>query len=186
MESIIVIRDIFRKYPRKYEIILKDLCENLKTLDEPESKASMVWIIGEYVDTIENADDLLTNFAENFKEEPSQVQNQILIAVMKLFLQRPNDGKELIHKLLKIATMECENPDLRDRAYIYWRLLSTDPELTKKIVFSDRPTISDSSYTIETELLDKLVENIGNLSSIYLKKPESFVKKLRDVLNSKI
>lgn len=71
MESIIVIRDIFRKYPRKYEIILKDLCENLKTLDEPESKASMVWIIGEYVDTIENADDLLTNFAENFKEEPS-------------------------------------------------------------------------------------------------------------------
>lgn len=55
-ETIIVIRDIFRKYPRKYEKILKDLCENLKNLDDPEAKASMVWIIGEYVDTIENAD----------------------------------------------------------------------------------------------------------------------------------
>jgi AP-2 complex subunit beta-1/AP-1 complex subunit beta-1 len=82
-----------------------------------------------------------------------------------------------------VATMECENPDLRDRAYIYWRMLSTDPELTKKIVFAERPTISDSSYTIENELLDKLIENIGNLSSVYTKKPESFVKKLREVLN---
>lgn len=68
-ETIIVIRDIFRKYPRKYEAILKDLCDNLKSLDDPEAKASMVWIIGEYVDTIENADQLISNFAENFKEE---------------------------------------------------------------------------------------------------------------------
>lgn len=66
MESIIVIRDIFRKYPRKYEMILKDLCENLRSLEDPDAKASMVWIIGEYVDTIENADDLLANFAEKY------------------------------------------------------------------------------------------------------------------------
>ncbi len=55
-ESIIVIRDIFRKYPKKYESILKDLCENLKSLDDPEAKSSMIWIIGENVETIENAD----------------------------------------------------------------------------------------------------------------------------------
>ena len=59
----------------------------------------------------------------------------------------------------------------------------TDAELTRKIVFTERPNISDQSYTVESQLLDKLVENIGNLSSIYMKPPESFVKKLRDVLN---
>lgn len=74
-ETIIVIRDIFRKYPRKYEAILKDLCDNLKSLDDPEAKASMVWIIGEYVETIENADQLIGNFAENFKEEQPVVQH---------------------------------------------------------------------------------------------------------------
>lgn len=42
-----------------------------------------------------------------------------------------------------MATNEAENPDLRDRAYIYWRLLNHDVELTKKIVYSERPTISD-------------------------------------------
>lgn len=69
-ETIIVIRDIFRKYPKKYEGILKVLCENLRTLDDPEAKAAMIWIIGEYVETIENADDLLRSFIENFREEP--------------------------------------------------------------------------------------------------------------------
>jgi vesicle coat complex subunit len=47
-------------------MILKDLCENLKSLDDPNAKASMIWIIGEYVDTIENADELLFNFAEKY------------------------------------------------------------------------------------------------------------------------
>jgi vesicle coat complex subunit len=35
----------------------------------------------------------------------------------------------LLQVVLNNATMETDNPDLRDRAYIYWRLLSTDPEV---------------------------------------------------------
>jgi vesicle coat complex subunit len=60
-----------------------------------------------------------------------------------LFVQRPKDGHELITNLLKKATTECENPDLRDRAYIYLRILNLDPELARKIVFAERPPISD-------------------------------------------
>jgi AP-1 complex subunit beta-1 len=45
-EAIVVIKDIFRKYPNKYEGIIATLCENLEDLDEPEAKASMIWIIG--------------------------------------------------------------------------------------------------------------------------------------------
>ena len=45
-EAIVVIKDIFRKYPNKYESIIATLCENLDTLDEPEARASMIWIIG--------------------------------------------------------------------------------------------------------------------------------------------
>ena len=47
-EAIVVIKDIFRKYPNKYESIIATLCENLDTLDEPEARASMIWIIGMY------------------------------------------------------------------------------------------------------------------------------------------
>ena len=66
-------QDIFRKYPHTYEGIIPTLCENLDALDEPEAKASLTWIIGEYAERIENADDLINMFVENFKEENAQV-----------------------------------------------------------------------------------------------------------------
>ena len=31
------------------------LCENLDTLDDSEAKASMIWVVGEYADRIDNA-----------------------------------------------------------------------------------------------------------------------------------
>jgi AP-1 complex subunit beta-1 len=45
-EAIVVIRNIFRKYPNKYEGVIGTLCENLDTLDESEAKAAMIWIVG--------------------------------------------------------------------------------------------------------------------------------------------
>eukprot|EP01017_Pseudomicrothorax_dubius_P036123 TRINITY_DN5143_c0_g1_i8.p1 TRINITY_DN5143_c0_g1~~TRINITY_DN5143_c0_g1_i8.p1 ORF type:complete len:930 (-),score=303.67 TRINITY_DN5143_c0_g1_i8:123-2912(-) len=184
-ETIVVIRDIFRKYPKKYEAILRDLCDNLKSLDEPDAKASMIWIIGEYGDTIENAPDLLSIFAETFKDEAPVVQLQILTSCVKLFLTRPQDAFEILQGLLRQATEECENPDLRDRGYIYWRLLSKNPELARKVVMTDKPVISDSSYTLDSTLLDKLIDNLGNLASLYQKPPEAFVKRLRDSQNAR-
>lgn len=41
-------RDIFRKYPNKYENSLSSLLENVNTIKEPEAKSSLIWIIGEY------------------------------------------------------------------------------------------------------------------------------------------
>ena len=59
---------------RRYESIIATLCENLDTLDEPEAKASMIWIIGEYAERIDNADELLEQFLETFPEEQSLVR----------------------------------------------------------------------------------------------------------------
>jgi len=72
-EAIIVIKDIFRKYPNKYESIIRDLCENLKALDNVDARASMIWIIGEYGERIDNAVELIMNFSENFKDEAKKV-----------------------------------------------------------------------------------------------------------------
>ena len=47
-EIVIVIKDIFRQYPNRFESIIKDLCMHLKSLDNAEARAAMVWIIGEY------------------------------------------------------------------------------------------------------------------------------------------
>lgn len=73
------------------------------------------------------------------------VQLQILTATVKLFLKFPNTTEGMITHVLKMATEDTTNPDLRDRGYVYWRLLSSDPEITKKIVLSEKPTINIDS-----------------------------------------
>jgi vesicle coat complex subunit len=89
-EAIVVIKDIFRKYPNKYESIIATLCENLDSLDEPEARASMIWIVGEYAERIDNADELLEGFLDGFKDENNLVQLQLLTAIVKLFLKKTN------------------------------------------------------------------------------------------------
>ncbi|KAA0185393.1 AP complex subunit beta [Fasciolopsis buskii] len=175
-EAIIVIKDIFRKYPNKYESIISILCENLDTLDEPEARASMIWIIGEYAERIDNADELLESFLDGFQDENTQVQLQLLTAIVKLFLKRPSDTQELVQTVLGLATQESDNPDLRDRGYIYWRLLSTDPGAAKEVVLAEKPLISEETDMLEPTLLDELICHLASLASVYHRPPSSFVE----------
>lgn len=175
-EAIVVIKDIFRKYPNKYESIISTLCENLDTLDEPEARASMIWIIGEYAERIDNADELLESFLEGFHDENTQVQLQLLTAIVKLFLKRPTDTQELVQQVLSLATQDSDNPDLRDRGFIYWRLLSTDPAAAKEVVLAEKPLISEETDLLEPTLLDELICHISSLASVYHKPPTAFVE----------
>mmetsp|Transcript_9055 Transcript_9055/g.13695 ORF Transcript_9055/g.13695 Transcript_9055/m.13695 type:complete len:882 (+) Transcript_9055:85-2730(+) len=179
-EGIIVMKDIFRKYPDKYESIIEILCEALDdSIDEPEAKAAMIWIIGEYAERIDNADELLELFLDNFHDEPVEVQLQMLTATVKLFLKKPKQNKDLVQDALKMATEESDNPDLRDRGFVYWRLLSTDPKAAKSVILAQKPLISDDTLQLEESLLDDLLSNISTLASVYHKPPETFVSKLR-------
>jgi AP-1 complex subunit beta-1 len=177
-EAVVVIKDIFRKYPNRYESIIATLCENLEDLDEPEAKASMVWIIGEYADRIDNADELLESFLETFQEETAMVQLQLLTATVKLFLKQPDNTQEMVQRVLNLATEHSDNPDLRDRGYVYWRLLSSDPEAARAVVLSHKPEIGDDTFNLEPALLDELISQISTLSSVYHKPADSFVVKV--------
>lgn len=175
-EAIVVIKDIFRKYPNQYESIIGTLCENLDSLDEPEAKAAMIWIIGQYADRIENSDELLDDFLYTFLEETVEVQLALLTATVKLFIKRPTAGQELVPRVLKWATEDVDNPDLRDRGFIYWRLLSTDPKAAEEVVLADKSGISIESDNMDNTLLNEILLNIGTLASIYHKSPLTFIK----------
>ncbi|KAF4658456.1 hypothetical protein FOL47_007975, partial [Perkinsus chesapeaki] len=138
-EAVVVVADILRKYHIEYEQAITALCDNLESLDQPEAKASMIWILGEYAEHIENVDTVLGTFLEYFADEPVSVQLQLLTAIVKLFLKCPDIGEPMVTQVLQLCTEYSSNPDLRDRGYLYWRLLSTDPELAKQVVLCDKP-----------------------------------------------
>ncbi|KDR81568.1 hypothetical protein GALMADRAFT_239593 [Galerina marginata CBS 339.88] len=177
-EAIIVTKDIFRRYPGKYEGIIPTLCENLDSLDEPESKAAMIWIIGQFANRIDNAEELLDDLLYTFLDESVEVQLALLTAAVKVFIYKSSSekAKELVHKILKWATEEVDNPDLRDRGFMYWRMLAINPAAAGEIVLAEKPAITTDSDRMDRGALDQLLLHTGTLGSIYHKNPETFIR----------
>ncbi|KAI4145192.1 MAG: hypothetical protein L6R39_003909 [Caloplaca ligustica] len=175
-EAIVVIKDIFRKYPG-YEGIIPTLCKCIDELDEPNARGSLIWIVGEYAEKISNAGDILSGFVDGFMEEFTQTQLQILTAVVKFFLKKPESpqAQSLVQKIFHSATAENDNPDVRDRAYVYWRLLSSNPQVAQNVVLSDKPPITSTIQSLPPQLLDRLLTELSTLSSVYHKPPEAFI-----------
>lgn len=113
-EAIIVASDIFRKYPGKYNVLIKDLCTQLKRIDEPDAKAAMIWILGEYADLIDDVEKFIAYFTESFNDESIKVQLAALTACVKMYLRKPDESEEIVMSILKKSTEESDNPDLRD------------------------------------------------------------------------
>ncbi|RDX56859.1 Adaptor protein complex beta subunit [Lentinus brumalis] len=177
-EAVIVIKDVFRRYPGKYEGIIPKLCEHLDLLDEPESKAAVIWIIGQFANRIDNADELMDDLTYTFLEEPTEVQLALLTAAVKLFIYKAHSDttKALVHKVLKWATEEVDNPDLRDRGFMYWRMLAINPAVAGEIVLAEKPAITTDADRMDRGALDQLLLHTGTLGSIYHKNPETFIR----------
>lgn len=178
-EATVVIKNIFRKYPNQYEGIISTVIGQIDELDEPEAKAAIIWIIGQYADRIDNADSLLQDYLATFHEEPTDVQLALLTATVKLFLQRPAKGSSLVPQVLKWCTEEINDPDLRDRGFMYWRLLSTDPKAAKDIVMGIKPPITADSEKLDPNTLEELCLCIGTLATIYLKPVQQVFRSAR-------
>ena len=178
-EATVVIKNIFRKYPNQYESIISTLCENLDSLDEPEAKAAMIWVIGQYADRIDNSEVLLEDFLDSWPDETHEVQLALLTATVKLFISRPTKGQDLVPKVLKWATEETDNPDLRDRGYMYWRLLSSNPTAAKGIVMGEKPAITAESEKLDPVTLEEMCLVVGTLATVYLKPVQTVFRSAR-------
>lgn len=178
-EATVVIRNIFRKYPNQYESIITTVIAQIDDLDEPEAKAAIVWIIGQYADRIDRSDELLKDYLASFHDETVEVQLALLTATVKLFIQRPTKGSSLVPQVLKWCTEETDDPDLRDRGYMYWRLLSSDPTTAKNIVMGTKPPITAESEKLDPPTLEELCLNVGTLATVYLKPVQQVFRNAR-------
>ncbi|KTW27680.1 hypothetical protein T552_02120 [Pneumocystis carinii B80] len=177
-EVVVVIKDIFRKYPHKYDGIMPIICENMSLYDEPNAKNSFIWIIGEYSEKISDSRNILLSYINCFKDEDTQTQLQLLTAAMKLFLKNPENNQEIIQKVFKIVESECDIPDMRDRAYIYWRLLSKDIKIAKEIVLQSNVPVFEKNFP--PELLKELICEFSTLASVFYKLIPADVKLDKD------
>jgi AP-1 complex subunit beta-1 len=179
-ESSIVFQVIYRKFPEKfiYDNTIKELCDSFSEIIESDPRGSLIWVIGEFSEKMEKSVDILNELTDSFLNESQFVQLQLLTATVKLFLKQPDVGDQLITKVLELASEKNENPDVRDRGYIYWRMLSSDTELAKKVVLSERPVINEDAVAFEPALLENLINNVSMVSSVFHKNAEVLIPKV--------
>ncbi|CAN3483970.1 AP-2 complex subunit beta [Diutina catenulata] len=175
-EAAIVLKNIIRRYPGQFSGAVEQLFKFYRLIDEPDAKAAVIWTLGQYGEHIDRAPAIFAEVAASFRDDALEVQYATLTAATKLYLKMPAQGQATVLEVLKYATEEAHNPDLRDRAYMYWRLITLDPssgpewqKATKSIVLNPKPEISADNDTIDPSILEELELAIGTLASIYLK-----------------
>lgn len=80
-----------------------------------------------------------------------------------------------MQRIFQAATAENDNPDVRDRAYVYWRLLSSNPQVAQNVVLSEKPPITSTIHVLPSALLQRLLNELSTLASVYHKPAESFI-----------
>lgn len=172
-EATVVFKNVVRRYPGRFDHVVDHIVKHYKLMEEPEAKAATCWIVGQYSENIGRAEEVLDYFVAGFTEEPLEVQHAVLAAVVKYYLKDQIKGERLLLKVLRWATEDSDNPDVRDRGFFYWRLITDgDLERTLKIVINLDPLIGAENDIVDPAILEELELNIGTLVSIYLKSVE--------------
>jgi vesicle coat complex subunit len=71
-EAIVVARDIFRRFPGKYEKLVTDVCAKVAEYSEPEARAAIAWIFGEHAESIPDCHKIFDEyFLQTFLEDPT-------------------------------------------------------------------------------------------------------------------
>lgn len=73
-DAVVVAKQIFRKFPTKYEGLIKELTKKIDEYYESDAKAAILWIVGEYAEKITDSEKIIENFSNTFLEDPDAVK----------------------------------------------------------------------------------------------------------------
>ena len=180
-EAVCVVCDILRKYPGEFESILETVCAHLELLKEPRAKAAGIWILGEYSHLIDTVDQLLDPFLDTFHDEQPLVQLTILSSLVKVYCDKPEVTKDQLQFVLSEATKPGTVPDVKNRALVYWRVLTMDMNLAKEMLEFNKQTVTHSGVHFDASVLDELIKNMGSVSGVLHVVPSDFVRRVKFV-----
>lgn len=174
-EVLITARDILVSHPDAFGRALPELLRDTGLYDDTESRAALLWLIGEHTEMVPEGLEILAEVLENFRLEPAQVQSELFSAILKLYLKSPRNMRGLIQELIEKGKTSFESAEFRDRAIFYERLIDLDPQMLRSLSLSGAPPAAADTARLDSRLLAALIRHIGTAASVYYQLPEAFV-----------
>ncbi|CAI1558427.1 hypothetical protein SEUBUCD646_0K00920 [Saccharomyces eubayanus] len=166
--------DLLRHCPENNEMA-KQVCAVFNTWSNPEvllqsdiAKCNFVWLLGQHPNDFSNLEPKINIFIENFVQEEALTQVSLLMTVVRLHSTLTGSA---LQSVLELATQQTHELDVRDMAMMYWRCLSmpNSEKLINDLCQSKLPMISNTLDKFSPEVLEKLLMELGTISSIYFK-----------------
>jgi len=151
------------------------VCQHADRLKDPEARAALIWILGEYCGIIEKVDVVIDPFLDTFADEAPLVQLQLISTVVKVYLEKREEMSDMLQFVLTEATRDSVLPDVRNRALIYWRMLSMSPEVTKEFVAFRKNQVEHAGQSYAPAVLRELMTNVGLVAGVLRVLPLTFV-----------
>ena len=182
-ECLLVLKDLLRKFPARRHSLLPRLPRLVREVEEPLARAALLWSLGEFGTELPEAPYLLEPLVGGYEEEASAaVKLALLTCAVKLFFKRPPEVKPVLGKLLSVATSDAKQPDVRDRALLYYRLLKHDTDACQRVVAlsSHRADLSrlegpGFAEATSSQVQDALFAEFNTLSVVYGKLQRTFI-----------
>lgn len=172
---------VLRKHPSLKPIIAPPLSRGLKYIDEPSGKASIVFMLGECGDIVNEAPYALEKLIDSYDDiKDSTIKIALLSSTMKLFYQRAPEVQQMLGRLLAKATDDVSSQDLHDRALLYYRMLKSgaDPNVVKNVINTNTVIVDGVKFAEEDdfELRKELMKEFNTLSIVFGIESSNFIE----------
>jgi AP-4 complex subunit beta-1 len=163
------------------DLVLPVLPKCLRKVEDAEAKSKIIWIIGEFGEHFPEAPYLLEILIGSYNEEESVlIKQSLLSATIKLFFKRAPETHLMLGRLLLKAVDDTSNQDIHDKALLYYRLLSTDVQISSSL-FNTKPKVTDADVenfaedsTLKTH--ETVFGEFNSLAIVYSTPSTLFVK----------
>lgn len=173
-EACLVLRDLLRVYPERYTEVVPAMQRSLPSIEETEGKQAVLWVMGEYGDSMRDAPYILEGMVDSFDDEPEAVRLELITAAVKLFFRRPPEMRAMLGRLLSAAVEDTAHVNVRDRALLYYRLLVYDVHEAARVVNGPKAAVAAMGGD-DAEEQAALYREFNSLSVVYRKEAKQFV-----------
>ncbi|OBA23516.1 Adaptor protein complex beta subunit [Metschnikowia bicuspidata var. bicuspidata NRRL YB-4993] len=179
-ETVARLAQVLRRYPRRNDLvslIVPVVAHHIAQLSDTPALCAYVFLLGEYPGHFSAVPAKLQPLVDGFLAHDPALQLAVLTAVVKIAVASGLPAyAPFLQAVLDKATHDCAAPDVRDKAFIYWRLLSSSPAAVQKAVVASRlPPIKTIISSFNPVVLDALVNELATLSSVYHKPAATFI-----------